>query len=332
MSKLSEQYIIESIYRYAKRVHYNRFTNVYNFECTICLEGTSKGKKRRMYYIPKNETFFCHNCGYSSNAINWLIKASGKSFGELMREANEYNSPVIERIEKEEIKKPTVGTLPEDSINLFDEQQLKYHKNNKVVFDALRFIELRRLNVAINRPRALFISLKDYVHKNRLCIPFYDSDNQIIFYQTRAIYKKDEIDKPKYLSKMGADKSIFGLKNIDGAIDNLFITEGPIDSFFITNGIAMGGIHITSRHEEQLEKYKLLNKIWILDNQMDNNDVKKKMKQLIESGEKMFIWPEKYKEFKDINEMCVHYKLNHISPKFFIDNAFQGVQALLKIK
>jgi len=332
MSTLSEQYIIESIYRNAKRVHYNKTTNVYNFECTSCLEGTSRGKRRRMYYIPKTDTFFCHNCGYSAKSINWLINITGKTYKEIICESGEYNSPIIEQLQKEEVKKPTTGTLPDDSINLFDDQQLKYHKDNKVIQDALRFIEMRRLNVAINRPKALFISLKDYVHKNRLCIPFYDSDNQIIFYQTRAIYKKDEIDRPKYLSKIGADKSIFGLKNIDASIDNLFITEGPLDATFISNGLAVGGIKITSKQEEQLDKYKLLNKIWILDNQLDNKDVKEKMHQLIEKNESIFIWPSEYKEFKDINEICINYKLNQISPGFFIKNTFRGINALLKIK
>jgi hypothetical protein len=41
-----------------------------------------------------------------------------------------------------------------------------------------------------------------------LVLPFYDSEGDIIFYQTRTILKKDNYNKPKYLSKVGSEKSL----------------------------------------------------------------------------------------------------------------------------
>jgi hypothetical protein len=70
--------------------------------------------------------------------------------------------------------------------------------------------------------------------RNRLhgFVDDYDENGKIIFYQTRAIYKKDETPA-KYLSKVGGNKSIYGISNIDQNIDYLFMFEGPIDAMFV---------------------------------------------------------------------------------------------------
>ena len=94
----------------------------------------------------------------------------------------------------------------------------------------------------------------------------------------------------------------------------------------------MAGISLSDKQEEELKSYIFHKKIWILDNQLDNSNVKEKLNELIERGETIFIWPDKFKDFKDLNEICQKYKLNQISPKFFIENSYSGVEALLKIK
>ncbi len=332
MEILSEQYIIDQFYKYCKRPVYRRYTQLYNAECPFCHEGKSSGKKRRFYYIPKDDHFFCHNCSWSGNGIKYILSISGKSYPEILKESKNYQ-PTSTSVKLPNFDKPAiinVGTLPTDSINLFDTQQLKYYQNNKVVKDAISFIQYRRLNTAINRPRALFISLSDFIHKNRLCIPFYNETNQIGYYQTRAIYKKDA--NPKYLSKLGADKTIFGIHNIEPSLEFLFILEGPLDCFFIKNGIAIGGINISEKQEQTLNKYKLLDRIWILDNEFHKKEVRKKVEELIERDEKVFFWPKELKMFKDINQLCIKTKKDKINEKLFINNSFKGMEALLKLK
>jgi len=327
---LNPNYIVSKFYQYAGFPSYKKHSAVYEGCCPSCREGKSWGKKKRLYYIVKEDYLYCQNCGRSWKPINWIIEQSGQSYHEIMEEAKGFDSSIGVKTRKYE--KSPAGTLPEDSINLFDNTQLTYYKDNKVVQDALQYIITRRLNTAINKPRALFISVKDFIHKDRLIIPFYDANNQIEFYQTRAIYKKDEINRPKYLSKQGANKSIFGIRNIDPNLEYLFVLEGPIDSMFIVNGIAVGGVSLSEKQETQLEKYKFMTKIWILDNQLDNKEVKDKMNELIDKGEKVFIWPKELKDYKDVNEICQKYKLDQISPKFFLKYSVEGMEALMKLK
>lgn len=234
---------------------------------------------------------------------------------------------------------PKIDTLPEDSINLFDKIQVDYHingVNGNIIRETLEYIERRRLNTAINRPDALYISLKDKFQGNRLVIPFKDESGKIVFYQTRRIFGWD--DKPNYLSKPISDKTLYGIDKIYPNRDEIFLFEGPIDSFFVKNGIGVAGINtghlkLTVTQQKQMDLLRLYKKIWVLDSQWLDKTSREKTLSLLEDGETVFIWPKRFGiKYKDFNEMCVDKELDEISPVFIKDNSTHGVSAVLKYK
>jgi hypothetical protein len=325
------EYITQKFYQYAGFVKYKPGTHSYNGCCPSCREGTSWAKKKRLNYLPDRNIIHCFNCTRTWSPLNWIIESSGMTYQEVMDEASEYDFSPNE-LQEEKAFRPESSTLPFDSINLFDDQQVKYFIKNQVVLDALEFIRKRRIDSAINRPNALYISLKDFVHKNRLVIPFCDFRGKILWYQTRAIYKKDEQDRPKYMSKMNSEKSVFGLNKINEQLDYLFIFEGPLDSIFVQNGLSMAGLNMTSTQEEQMKRYSLYNKIWVLDNDMrTNKNVKDQAIRLLDRGERVFIWPDKFNGIKDLNELCVKVGKDSVKPEFFIDNSYEGSEGLNKL-
>ena len=278
--------------------------------------------------------FYCHNCNRGWTPMTWIQQVCGLSYKDIMTEINEFGYSIDDIIEPQtQIKKVDFGTLPEDSINLLDPNQVNYYSQNTAVQQCLKIIQQRRLNLAINRPKTLWVSLKDKVHKNRLCIPFYDDDNQIRFYQTRAVMPEDLNDnRPKYLSKLNSDKRIYGINNIDSNRDYIFIFEGPIDSMFTVNGVAICGLHLTNIQKQILQRYNLYKQIWVLDNQIIDKASKEKTMELIDRGERVFIWPEKLKKYKDFNDICINFEINEISNKFIIDNSFEGIEAKTRLK
>lgn len=301
-------------------------SNSYRGCCPSCREGDSWGKKTRLNYYVSQGFLMCYNCQKTWSAYNWIKEIGGMTYKEIMQESSEYDHFSIP-IEEETEKKPkNAQTLPHDSINLLDDIQTTYYGDNVVVQDALSIIKNRRLNTAINKCKTFYISLNDYIHKNRLCIPFYDPDGKVRFYQTRAMYPEDE-DIAKYLSKSNSDKSVFGLNQIDTSMDHMFIFEGPIDSMFVKNGISMAGLQISSYQESLLSKYMLYQKIWVLDNQLYKDEVFEKNMQLVKKGETIFIWPKEYKRFKDLNELCCTLNIDYVKPEFFIKNSFKGEKA-----
>ena len=167
-------------------------------------------------------------------------------------------------------------SLPYNSIDLSNSLQLDYYKSNPIIDKVQRYIKNRRLSEAINKPKSFYVSLKDKTHKNRLIIPFYDINDKIIFYQSRAIGANMDnfMEDIKYLSKKNSLKSVFNINKIDDNLKEIFIFEGPIDACFIKNGVAVGGItpsrekSLTEIQEEQLDFYADSHEfIWVLDSQ-----------------------------------------------------------------
>jgi len=217
-------------------------------------------------------------------------------------------------------------------INLFDEQQLSFYSENTVVKDALVFIKKRKLDTAINKPKSLWLSLTDKIHKNRVVFPFYNTEKnaKIMFYQSRALYKQDE-ETAKYLSKINSDKYIFNLDRVSSDIEYIFLQEGPIDAMFLRNSVALAGIHPT---EEQIDiiktHYPLHKLIYVMDNQWIDKASYDTTKKLLDKGETVFLWPAGLLDFKDLNEICIKKNLNEIPYNFIIKNSFKEMKGKLQ--
>lgn len=332
---LPHDYVVSKFFELGYYPKYNAYNETYQCCCPMCREGESFGLSKRCYYLPDKNLIYCHNCGWSSKPYKWVKTLTGFSDQEIQNEVEEGDFDILENLDFTNVKKTVVsGSLPDDSINLSDPSQLEFYKNDKRVTDALQYIKNRKLDTAVNRPDTYYISLKDKIHKNRLILPFKDDKGKIVFYQSRKLFGWD--DKANYISKLGCEKTVCGLDKISSDIDSIFLFEGPIDSFFVRNGVGIGGITkghqiYTETQKQQLDRLMFFDKIWVLDSQWIDKTSRQKTKNLIESGEKVFFWPEKYgNTYKDINEMCVAFNLNEISPTFIKENSFSGREAILK--
>lgn len=327
---LPEEYVSQQFLIYAGYAR-RKPSGLYEGGCPICREGKSWGTKRRLFYIPKYDNIHCKNCHSSWNPRQWITQVSGKSYFEINDEAKDYEYIPIELLRGSDItQKVNMEPLPLDAINLSDKQQLKFYKNNKVVKECLAFIKKRRIDKAVNKPDNYYISLKDMVHKNRLCLPFTNDVGEIEFYQTRSFLKNPDDELPKYLGKCGGDKTLFGMDRISEDIDHIFIFEGPIDAMFVKNGVAIAGVDITSNQKTALLQYPFHTKIWVLDNQHVDKTALEVSKKLIDDGETVFIWP-KITCVKDINDICVRKKLNELPTTFIVENSFSGIKAKFQL-
>lgn len=334
---LPSDYIVSKFYEFGYKVFHDTYNNTYRCCCPICREGKSWGSSQRCYYLPERNQIYCHNCGFGWSPFDWIREVSGMTDQEIQNDVDINQFGVIDVLNFESVEEqPDKPSLPEDSINLFDETQVNYYQGNKMVMDALKYIKGRRLNTAINKPDAYYISLKDYTHKNRLVIPFKDTSGKIVWYQSRKLLESD--DKASYISKSGYDKTLFGMDKIDSDCSDVFMFEGPLDSTFVKNGLGLAGINkgnqlMTSVQEEQFLELALYNKIWILDSQWIDKTSQEKTQKLIDMGEKVFLWPRSFgMRYKDFNSMCVDKKIDSVSHPFIKKNSFRGKEAILKYK
>lgn len=340
MINIPEEYVVSKFFQYVYQPKFNRYNGTYQGGCCICREGDSLGKKRRFYYIPKKDILFCHNCGWSSKPLKWILEVTGKTFLEIVEDLKQNDFETIPPVEEE--SKPVLiksETLPTDCINLFDSSQINFYKDNDIVTKCLDLIKTRKLDVAVNRPKKLYISLNDKVHKNRLVIPFINELNNIEFYQTRGFLDKDLKTRPKYISKINAEKTLFNIDQVSSDHDTVYIFEGPINAFFTRNSVAVAGITdksrttFTPRQQSQIDNtLKWYNKIWVLDSQWIDKASLSKTEILLKDGHTVFIWPEKYgKRFKDFNDICMSYNINEVKHNFIQKNSFNGVEGILRL-
>ena len=323
-----QNFVIQTFFQYAKRPVFRKNTNTYAGECPYCHEGKSAGKKRRFFYIAEDDHLFCHNCNESKSGLEFVKEMTGLSYNEILTQSGTHADTVEDLIKKSDFyKKINPNPLPYDSINLFDCNQVSFYKDNKVIQDAFEFITRRGLLTAINRPKSLWISLTDSVHKNRLVIPFYNMEGKIVTYQSRAIYKEDE-ERGKYLTKANSEKGVFNLDRVTSEIEYIFLQEGPIDAMFLPNSVALAGIHPTKEQLETMRKvYPMHELIYVLDNQWLDKTSYKVTKELIEKNEVVYLWPNS--PYKDLNDVCAG-KMNGISVDTILPNCYKGMRGLIE--
>jgi len=328
--QLPTEYIIQQIMLYAGQAKLRR-DGIVQAGCPACHEGKSWGRKRRLFYIPKFQNIHCKNCNQSWTPVQWIMTFGSKTFKEVTAESKDYEYIPVEMLVKDGINESNkeLPNLPHNSINLFDAQQVNFFRDSDVVKEAISVIAKRRLATAINRPNTYYVSLTDPVHKNRLCIPFENDGNIIEYYQTRTLIPSDT--SPKYLSKMGGQKTVFGINRINEDIDYIFKFEGPIDATFVQNGVGLCGVTESSLQTQQLRAFPFHKQIWVLDNQHIDATAKTKTWDLIKAGESVFLWP-KGSPHKDFNDIAKATGVNEISIHHILENTANGLQAELKFK
>jgi hypothetical protein len=340
--QLPEAYVISKFYQFAGAPKYNRFTKTYQASCPVCREGKSWLKKRRLYYIPDRNNVFCHNCGWNSSAYKWIKEVTGLPYNEIMLDSLNYETFDCNTAVAAISGFIETPTLPGDCINLFDEMQINFYRNNDVVSKAVEYIKHRRLDVAVNRPDSLYLCIdRDQTtgHHHRIVIPFVDMINKIVFYQSRSFLQDVNDELPKYLSKTGGDRALFNINKLQPNYTNAFVFEGPLNAFFCKNSIAVGGIQeksmmlFSNKQQEQIDMYcKFFDIIWVLDSQWIDKASFFKTQKLIQMKQKVFIWPKTIGiKYKDFNDVCIALNLNEIAPQFIQKNTFEGLQAQLMV-
>lgn len=331
--ELNQEFLIEVFYSFCKRPIHKKYQNVFNAECPVCREGKSAGRSRRLFFFPHKNYFYCHNCSKSWRPFEWVKEVTSWTFPEIIKrnKEKEGSSSQVKKLvsmQKQVQKLVEIPSLPENSVDLTDSSQVAFFKENKYVRLALEYVEERRLFKAINRCKKLLVSLDDRIHKNRLIIPFYNQQEEIVCYQSRALTQNQF---PKYLTKFG-EKEIFNLNNIVEEIPYIFVFEGPIDSMFVKNGVAMASLAPTEKQIQQLNSFIGYEQIWVFDNDKNNQQTARKIQKYIKAGKKIFIWPKEFQKFKDFNEICCSLELDEIPWKFVVKNSADGPSAMIKQK
>lgn len=306
--------------------------------CPFCMEGNSWGKKKRFNYFSDKQALVCFNCGETHNAISFLKKVDNIDFHQLMKNIGEDEFDFISSKKTYiNITEPKPDfKLPKDYINVFDKAQQEFYKDEYFFALILKEVKRRRLDTAVNIGE-LWVSLDDWLHKNRIIIPFFDETGELLFYQSRAMTKKQEEEYGKYISCLNGDKILYGLDRIDTSTSNIFFIEGPLDCFFVKNSFGGGGIKLNSSQLDSFDTLAMIYNIVIcLDNDFDNAEVVELYEKYIKDGLQVFMWGGNFSDYKDFNQYCIDNECDEVTEEQILEFTYTGGEAIdmleLKVK
>jgi transcription elongation factor Elf1 len=292
-------------------------SNLYNFRCPICGDSQRNKNKARgyLYQVKNNTNFKCHNCGVNVSFNNFL---------------KQIDSAIHKQYTFEKFKEGKTGknfTAEEPSFN-FEVPKFKPKLDLPKASenpDAKKYLEDRKLNphkfYYTDKFKSWTNSLKyvfDDTSKDepRIIIPLF-YQNTLVGFQGRSLGPS----KIKYITVMLNDDApkIYGLDEIQKD-QIVYITEGPFDSTFIRNSIALCGA------DGDVSDWGISDCVWIYDNEPRNREILSRISRVIETGQKVVIWPSTIKE-KDINDMI----LSGLNVQSVIEsNTYSGLEAKLK--
>jgi transcription elongation factor Elf1 len=285
-----------------------RFTqkkeDLYNFRCPLCGDSQKNKTKARGFVYRKKDNYFymCHNCGVSTTFYNFLDKVDSTLVKEYQLERYKVGTQNAntKAPEFEEVKsKPVFAQkIPLESIESLPEEHFaKTYVRSRLIPEKF-YSQLYFAPDFSKFTQELGISKEGLKEGDqRLVIPFFDEQKNLIAYQGRALGES----KIRYITiKTNENNSkVFGLDRIDQD-KTIYVTEGPIDSLFLDNAVATAD----SSLESITSTYDISKVVLVFDNEPRNKEICKKIESAIDKHFRVVIWPE-FIEKKDINDMIL---------------------------
>ena len=306
---------------------------LWNFRCPVCGDSQKNKIKTRGYIYKKKERFgfMCHNCSTTMSLPKFIRYVDPSLYNEyqlesFVRSNTSNNVNVADFVTKPTFNIPSARR----SILLTDAQSInglnpyhqarKYLEDRKVPLDNLYYTEDFAKFVKDLFPD----NTKQLYKEERIVIPFYDKQGNLLGVQGRAIGQS----KIKYITIKTDENTpkIFGWNGLDTS-KTVYVVEGPIDSLFLDNCVAtMDAALYTAPSVVGLD----LDYTFVYDNEPRNKQIVTNMRKTIELGRKLCIWPDTIQQ-KDINEMVLAgmhpSEIQHIIDS----NTHEGLIATMKM-
>jgi len=304
---------------------------LWNFRCPVCGDSQKNKIKTRGYLYKRKEHFgfMCHNCGSSMSLQKFIKYVDPMLYNEYQLESFVQSNTTTKVDVNGFVTKPTFVAKPK-SILYTDAQRIiglnpyhparKYLEDRKVPIDDLFYVDDFAKFVKDICPD----NDKQLYKEERIIIPFYDADNNLLGFQGRAIGQS----KIKYITikTNESNPKIFGWNRVDTS-KPVYVVEGPIDSLFIGNCVATmdASLYIAPSVIGLDFDY-----VFVYDNEPRNKQIVSNMRKTIDMGRKVCVWPDTIAQ-KDINEMVLAgmhpSEIQHIIDR----NTHEGIMATMKL-
>jgi DNA primase len=335
-------FLSQFVQQYFQKVKITDNGKHFLFRCPICGDSKKNPYKRR-FNLDWNDGvpgWHCFNCGRKGNFIELYSITTGISYEDAKKElykfskkrtVNMMNSyakrPFLELNTKEEIKRDNFNWIKDVCYTRKNvDENSSGILEKKYIFVLNDFCNKRK----IPEEYKIYICYKDK-YKNRIVIPIFDKNGDIIYFQARRIPKSNI--EPKYDNPVSSKELCILNEYRFDRNKNIIVNEGLIDAFMVGNqGTSCLGKEISDELIKKLISLTDKNVIVALDNDseaykslnmfMENNKYAKKVLY--------FIYPKKYKKYDDVNKIAINHNINIYD--MIIKNSISYSSAFIKLK
>lgn len=281
-----------------------------NFRCHVCGDSkTDVHKTRGWFYEIKNELRYgCFNCGYNRSFAAYMKEYYPQKYREYLLEKRKEDGKYSEASKEPDltqfkkvipvIKKTIIGEFATRCDNLIEgHPALSYMLSRQIPTDKLKLFWFT-MNWKGLTNKVVPETYKTETPEPRIIIPIFDDKGEICAMQGRALRKTEHL---RYITIKASEDSnkVFGLERVNPDND-IFYLEGPIDSVFIDNALAIVGGNMSLDDAPFKDK-----RVWVLDNEPRSKDTCKRIKKLIDAGEKIVLWDDVPWKSKDVNDFIL---------------------------
>lgn len=161
--------------------------------------------------------------------------------------------------------------------------------------------------------------------EHRLVIPIFNKLGEIESFQGRALKKSSQ----KYITIKACQDStkIYGQDTVKPN-KTVYFFEGPIDSLFIDNACAISGGNLSL----SIVPFPST-RVWALDHEPRHPDTMKRLKSLIDHGERVVMWDKCPWVSKDVNKMITDEGATKDQiQEYMKNNICSGLEAELRLR
>ncbi len=305
-----------------------RSSNLWNCSCPICGDSSKNKSKTRFYFLIRgnNVNTYCHNCNYSAS-FPYFLKSMYPAI-HTKYNLEKWKAGATKRyhhIEDPSKSNTSISSTKDITFDIIFQRLDRTSLDNK----ALMYCNSRGIPVE-NHQRLYYCSdvkkIGKYFTKydgtiltseERLIIPFYNENKEVIGIQARALDKDAKI---RYLTFRKDDQElIYGL-DVFNKNNTSYVVEGPLDSLFLPNCLAAETSNLLRVKDHVIRNFTT----YIFDNQPRNKEVCNQMEKAVDEGCNVFFWND-VKE-KDINEYITNNKVKKEDLLDFIGkNTYNGL-------
>ena len=286
----------------------------FHARCPLCGDSAKDRQKKRFHldYNGGNPVWHCFNCDKGSKSFMTLYcKVLGIDYKTAYKKLFKYDSKKYkERLKPVRVKPAKIINEPNNFNWILQDCKLDV---GSLMYDTYkRLLEEFRAERMIPDKYDLFLAHRGK-YKGRVIIPIYDAQRDIIFFQGRSLPALDL--EPKYLNPVTEKSMIVLNESVFQKDKYIVVTEGIIDAFMVGGqGTACLGVKMSDEFLKRLLSSTDKGVILVFDNDDAGMEALTHFMYVNKYKERVryFLMPEKYRDYKDINNIVVERNIKDI--------------------